>query len=280
MALSPGQAEHYRRAGFVSGVPVFTAEECRAFRDAAERFEMDHPVDRKWAFDIKCNLLFDWVYANATHPRLLEAVTALLGQDLLLTNSVFRIKEPGSATHYGWHQDSARILVDPAPAIAYVAISEATRGNGCLAVIPGTHDHVRPFDLVENPGQARRKVARVRDVDPDRAVYLELRLGEVALFNANVVHGSAPNRGEVRRFAILHDYTATAARQSLGMGSGQVVAGRDTVGGFGHEPPPSASFEDNVKTRRAILNTYPENILMGPLPPGGTPSFPDRRPVG
>jgi non-haem Fe2+, alpha-ketoglutarate-dependent halogenase len=86
-------------------------------------------------------------------------VAALLGEDLLLTNSVFRIKEPGSDVRYGWHQDSARIVVEPAPAIVYVAISEATAANGCLAVVPGTHDRVQPFDLVENPGQPHRKVA-------------------------------------------------------------------------------------------------------------------------
>src|SRR5262249_11730046 len=183
MALDSSQIEQFRREGFVSGVPALTPAECRAFRATAERFEVEHPEDAHWAVDIKCNLLFDWVYANATHSRILEAVARLLGDDLLLTNSVFRIKEPGSAVHYGWHQDSARIVVDPAPVIVYVAIADATTANGCLAVIPGSHDRVRPFDLVSNPGQAHRKVARVRDVDPDRAVALELRAGELALFS-------------------------------------------------------------------------------------------------
>src|SRR6185503_16748103 len=50
---------------------------------------------------------------------------------------------------------------------------------GCLAVIPGSHDRVHPFDLVENPGQAHRRVARLREVDPSRAVYMELRSGPI-----------------------------------------------------------------------------------------------------
>jgi hypothetical protein len=276
MALDSGQIEQYRRDGFVAGIPVFTDAECGAFRDTAERFEAAHPDDADWAFDIKCNLLFPWVYANATHPRLLDAVAALLGDDLLLTNSVFRIKEPGSGTHYGWHQDSARIVVDPAPAIVYVAISEATRANGCLAVISGSHRGIHPFDLVENPGQAHRKVARVRDVDPRHAVYLELRPGEIAVFSANVVHGSAPNGSAARRFAVLHDYTPAAARQSVGTGSGQLVRGRDGHGHFGHEPVPAGRFEEDAQARRAILTAYPENILMGPLAPGERSRFPDR----
>jgi non-heme Fe2+,alpha-ketoglutarate-dependent halogenase len=279
VALPSRQIEQYRVEGFVAGIPVFNTAECQRFRETAERFQAGHPADRDWAFDIKCNLLFDWVYENATHPRLLDAVAELLGNDLLLTDSVFRIKEPGSGTHYGWHQDSARILVEPAPAIVYVAISDATVENGCLAVIPRTHDGVRPFDLVENPGQARRRVARLREIDPSRAVYMELRAGEVAVFSANVVHGSAPNRSTAARFAILHDFTPAAARQSVGRGSGQLVRGRDAFGHFAHEPVPSADFEANVRMRRRILNEYPENILMGPLEPGGTPDFPDRRDV-
>jgi non-heme Fe2+,alpha-ketoglutarate-dependent halogenase len=279
VVLTPAQVDRYRDEGFVVGIPVFSPAECERFRERAERFEAAHPADRDWAFDIKCNLLFDWVYANATHPRLLDAVADLLGEDLLLTDSVFRLKEPGSSTHYGWHQDSARIVVEPAPAIVYVAISDATVENGCLAVIPRTHDHVRAFDLIENPGQAHRRVARVRAVDPRDAVYMELRAGEVAVFSANAIHGSAANRSAAARFAILHDYTPVAARQSVGRGSGQLVRGSDAFGHFAHEPAPSSDFEANVRMRRRILTEYPENILMGPLEPGATPDFPDRRPV-
>jgi ectoine hydroxylase-related dioxygenase (phytanoyl-CoA dioxygenase family) len=277
VAFTRSQVERFRDEGFIVGIPVFSAAECRRFRETAERFRAEHAADRDWAFDIKCNLLFDWVYANATDPRLLDVVADLLGEDLFLTDSVFRIKEPGSDTHYGWHQDSARIVVEPAPAIVYVAISEATVENGCLAVIPQSHDHVRPFDLVENPGQAHRRVARVREVDPRRAVYLELRAGEVAVFSANVIHGSAPNRSTAARFAILHDFTPAAAHQSVGRGSGQLVRGRDAFGHFAHEPVPSADFEANVRMRRRVLTEYPENILMGPLEPGARPDFPDRR---
>jgi non-haem Fe2+, alpha-ketoglutarate-dependent halogenase len=279
VTLTPSQVDQYRREGFLSGLPVFTPAECDRFRQTAARFRAEHPVDAGWAFDIKCNLLFDWVHANATHPRLLDVVADLLGEDLLLTDSVFRIKEPGSSTQYGWHQDSARIVVEPAPAIVYVAISDATVENGCLAVLPRTHDRVRPFDLVENPGQAHRRVARVRAADPSQAVHMELRAGEVAVFSANVIHGSAPNRSGAARFAILHDYTPTAARQSVGRGSGQLVRGRDRLGHFAHEPAPSADFEANARIRRRILTDYPENILMGPLAPGARPDFPDRREV-
>lgn len=276
MALTRAQIEDFRRDGYVSRIAALSPDEVREFRERAERFERDHPADAPWAFDIKANLLFDWVYANGAHPGILAPVADLLGPDLLLTNSIFRIKDPGSAVNYGWHQDSARIAVDPCPVIVYVAFSEATAANGCLSVIPGSHRAIEPFDLVSNPGQPNRRVARVRAPEVHKAVRLELEGGEIAIFSANIVHGSPANVSTARRFAVLHDYTPPAARQSTGRGSGQLVLGRDRFGHFAPEPVPGPDFEANAEMRRRVLNRFPENILMGPLAPGEKPDFPDR----
>lgn len=276
LRLTGEQIAGFRRDGYVSGIPAMSVAHAAAFRARAEAFVASHPTDAGWAFDIKCNLLFDWVYANATLPGILEPVADLIGGDVLLTNSVFRVKEPGSTVNYGWHQDAARIPVDPCPVIVYVAISDATVENGCLMVIPGTQGAVAPFDLASNPGQPNRKVARVRDPAVDRAVPLALRAGEIAIFSANLVHGSPPNRSRSRRFAVLHDYTPAASRQSIGRGSGQLVLGRDRHGNFAPEPMPGPDFEANAAMRRRILEAYPENILMGPLEPGQRLDFPDR----
>ena len=274
--LSAARIDAFRRDGFVTGLPALEPAEVARFNAATERFERAHAADAAWAFDIKCNLLLDWVQENGAHPRILEPVAQLVGDDVLLTNSIFRIKEPGSAVNYGWHQDSARIRVTPCPVIVYVAFSEATEANGCLAVIPGTHTAVAPFDLVSNPSQPNRRVARVRNPDAGRAVLLTLRPGEIAIFSANLVHGSGANRSPRRRVAVLHDYTPAAAQQSRGRGSGQLVMGTDRFGHFAPEPIPGPDFEANAAMRRRVLNAYPENILMGPLEPGAHPDFPDR----
>lgn len=274
--LTAAQIEQFGRGGYLCGIPVLSESEVARFLETTERFEAECPGDVPWAFDIKCNLVLDWVYANAVHPGILGPVAQLIGRDVLLTNSVFRIKEPGSSVNYGWHQDSARIVVTPLPVIVYVAFTAATAENGCLAVIPGTHRSVAPFELVSNPGQPNRKVARVRRPAAERAVDLELRPGEIAIFSANLIHGSSANRAHQRRVAVLHDYTAAAARQSTGKGSGQLVMGEDLFGHFAHEPVPGPDYLANAALRRRILTQYPENILMGPLEPGQKPDFPDR----
>lgn len=274
--LSGAEIERFQRDGYLTGIPALSPDDIARFIEATERFERQHPADVPWAFDIKCNIVFDWVYQNGAHPGILGPVSQLIGRDILLTNSVFRIKEPGSDVTYGWHQDSARIVVTPLPVIVYVAFSEATAENGCLAVIPGTHKSVAPFYLFSNPAQPKRRVARVSDPEIHRAVNLELKPGEIAIFSANLVHGSPANRARKRRVAVLHDYTPANARQSRGQGSGQLVMGEDRFGHMGREKVPGPDFEVNAAERRRILGTYPENILMGPMEPGDKPDFTDR----
>ena len=271
--LARAEIESFRERGFLPGIDVFGDAECDAFRRRVEEFEQTRPEAIEWAFDIKTNLLFDWVYELSRNPRLLDAIEDLIGPDILLTNSIFRIKEPGSATYYGWHQDAARIQVEPGFVLAFIAISDSTPDNGCLRVIPGSQHEVRPFGLV---GYADRQVARVREVDESAAVDMVLAKGQVGLLHCNTIHGSGPNRSRGRRIGLINDYAPPHARQSTGMGSGQLVRGVDRWGHFGAEPVPIGGCTgENVLARRRILNAYPENVLMGPLGPDGVISFAD-----
>ena len=271
--LTRAEVGAFHEHGFLPGIDVFDEAECDAFRSRMEGFERERPDAIEWAFDIKANLLFDWVYALSRDPRLLDAVEDLIGADILLTNSIFRIKEPGSATFYGWHQDAARIRVEPGFVLAFIAISAATRDNGCLRVIPGSQHEVQPFGLVD---YAHRQVARVREVDERQAVDMVLAKGQVGLLHCNTVHGSGPNRSPGRRIGLINDYTPPFARQSTGRGSGQLVRGTDRWGHFAVEPVPTgACTGEDVLARRRILNAYPENVLMGPLGPDGVVSFAD-----
>ena len=275
--LRQSQIDQFDELGYVSGLPLLEPGECDEVRERLEAFEAERPADACWAFDIKANLLFDWVYRLSAHEGTLDAVEDLLGANLFNTNTVFRIKEPDSGTHYGWHQDAARIEVTPCFLIAYVAITESTPENGGLRVVPGSHRAVLPFHLVVNEdGQAQRKVARTTNVNESDALDLTLAPGEATFFSGLLVHGSGPNQSHRRRIAVLTDYTAAHARQSRGRGSGQLVRGLDTWGTIASEPVPHGSCtKESVEARREILRRYPENPLMGPLAPGEAVRFPD-----
>jgi non-heme Fe2+,alpha-ketoglutarate-dependent halogenase len=275
--LHSNQIDQFRELGFFSGLQMFEPDECLEITDRIEAFETERPDDARWVFDIKANLLFDWVYELSADESILDAVEDLIGGDIFNTNTVFRIKEPGSGTSYGWHQDAARIEVNPCFLIAYVAITASTPENGGLRVIPGSHKLVLPFEVVINrDGQAERKVARTLQVDEGQAVDLTLEPGQVTFFSGLLVHGSRPNCSDQRRIAILTDYTAAESKQLQGHGSGQLLRGSDNWGHIAPEPVPTgACTPANVQRRREILRSYPENPLMGPLAQGGLAQFPD-----
>ncbi|MFT5502822.1 MAG: non-heme Fe2+,alpha-ketoglutarate-dependent halogenase [Gammaproteobacteria bacterium] len=275
--LSSHQISEFKRNGYISPVRLFDKSVCGSLVEQITSFEARRPTDVVWAFDIKCNLLFDWVYQLSTHLGTLDVVEGLLGPNFYNTNTVFRIKEPGASTSYGWHQDAARIDVDPCFLIVYVALTESSPENGGLLVIPGSHKNVLPFEIIENnDGQAMRKVARTMDVNEDQAVSLTLAPGEATIFSGRLVHGSRPNLSSKRRVSILTDYTAAHSRQSQGVGSGQLVRGIDTSGYITEEPVPVGDCEDiDVKNRREILKRFPENPLMGPLEDDEIAQFPD-----
>lgn len=273
--LSESQLRHFQSQGFLAGLDVFSLEQCEKFRTRTEEFEHYYPEEVSWALDIKCNLLFDWVYELSTFPLLLDIVSDLIGPDVLLINSIFRIKEPFSSTHYGWHQDAARIQVNPAFVIVYISISDSTTENGCLRVIPGSNQQIEPFHLT---GYAERQIARVNKVDESSAVDMVLQQGQVGIFDCNTIHGSSSNNSQNRRFALVNDYSPATAQQSVGTGSGQLVRGSNSRELWGEEPKPQGSFtQGNIMGRRLILNTYPENVLMGPLAKGQQPSFADQQ---
>ena len=275
--LSDRQISEFEEYGFVSPVSLLDDTYCSELLGRITSFETRNPTDVAWAFDIKCNLLFDWVYQLSKHMVTLDAVEDLLGPNIYNTDTVFRIKEPDTATAYGWHQDAARIDVDPCFLIVFLALTDSSPANGGLSVIPGSHKCVLPFDVVENyDGQALRKVARTRNVREDQALSLTLSPGEATIFSGRLVHGSGPNRSTKRRVAILTDYTAAHARQSHGKGSGQLIRGVDTWGRIAQEPAPEGDCEvSDIFRRREILNRYPENPLMGPLEINEMPRFPD-----
>jgi phytanoyl-CoA hydroxylase len=93
------------------------------------------------------------VFNVLTHPRLLDAVEAFIGPEILC-NPIqhVRIKPPedlvplnqrgGLLVRVGWHQDQGVALpeVDQTDMLTvWLAITDATVENGCLCVVPGSH---------------------------------------------------------------------------------------------------------------------------------------------
>lgn len=165
------------------------------------------------------------------HPRILQVVTTLLGNDIELHHSKAHLKQPLHGSEIEWHQDFPFFPHTNFDLLAVmVAIDASTIENGCLRVIPGSHqwppiDHqldeagmrsVQESDLLAHPG------AGIKDVC--------VPAGGISVHHCKTFHGSLPNRSTSPRRSLILQYRAADNVQLGGRtdhaGYGEVVAGR------------------------------------------------------
>ena len=73
-------------------------------------------------------------------PRLNQWMTAILAREPYAVQTMFYFKPPG-ARGQALHQDQFYLRVEPGACVAaWMAIDRCDEENGCLRVVPGTHD--------------------------------------------------------------------------------------------------------------------------------------------
>ena len=118
----------------------------------------------------------------------------------------------GSATP--WHQDNALWRDgETGPFNFWIAIDPATRANGCLQVIPGTHrEPITPHVLYEDsihPELPREAVAAMKDKH-GQARHIELEPGDAVCWHSSLYHYSPPNPSPNSRIAVAGVYSNPA----------------------------------------------------------------------
>jgi phytanoyl-CoA hydroxylase len=117
------------------------------------------------------------------------------------------VKPPGKQGQ-AWHQDERYIPTRDRSLIgAWIAIDDATIGNGCLWVVPGSHRHGYLFPTRDH-GQPDEYDASdmAHGFDERQAVAVEVKAGSVVFFNGYLLHKSLRNRSPVYRRALVSHY--------------------------------------------------------------------------
>jgi len=190
------------------------------------------------------------------HPRLIEAVSQIIGPDVLVWSCGFFIKEAGSKSFVSWHQDLNYWGLDGDDEVtAWYALTPATVANGCMRFVAGSHrkkdvPHVDKFapDNLLTRGQ---EIAV--EVDEASAVNVLLRAGQASFHHGHMFHASGPNRTNARRLGVAIRYVAPSMKQVSGDKLlVSHVSGEDRFGHFEHMPAPSGRLrpEDWERARR------------------------------
>jgi hypothetical protein len=145
--------------------------------------------------------------------RMVRAVAALLGTEgeVCHFHSKVMQKEPKVGGAWEWHQDYGYwykngFLYPEAMNSVMVALTEATKENGCLQVLKGSHKMQR-FEhgfAGEQQGADMDFVTAAEKVC--ELVYVELNPGDALFFHSNILHRSAANTSDKSRWSIISAY--------------------------------------------------------------------------
>jgi len=209
--LAESAVRTYQRDGIVFPVAALPAARVLRLRESLEALEArlgEMPAPMRWT-----NLCFTWAYDVTMDPVVLDSVEALLGPEIIVMGSIVISKHPGHDAYVGWHQDSVNGGEDAAPAVsAWIAVTDSTRANGCMRVIPATQRRLLAHCEVPDPANLLRAGRVLADpIDEEQAVDVELRAGEMSLHHDLIVHGSRPNRGDGKRVGFVVRYTTPSA---------------------------------------------------------------------
>ena len=164
-----------------------------------------------------------------------------MGEEVSFFHGKVMLKEARTGGKWEWHQDYGYWynlgFVFPRMMSAFVALDPATRQNGCLQVLRGSHmlGRLSHGQVGEQTGADEDRMSLIES--SFERVYCEMSPGAVLFFHCNLLHASGPNDSDLHRRAFIICYNALANPQ---------------LGNPGRtELPPCPVGADNAILRRA-----------------------------
>jgi hypothetical protein len=218
--LTENQVAEYRRKGFVLARGVFDAAEIGLLARAAKEDRVldqhafgkddgagntvrlslwNHPGDTLYGMFARCD-------------SVVSSAEKILGGEVYHYHSKMIMKDARTGGAWAWHQDYGywyqNGILHPLLCSASIAVDPATKENGCLQVIEGSHllgriDHVLTGDQA---GANRERVDEILSRLP--LVHVEMDPGDVLFFDCNLLHCSSQNLSENPRWSMICCYNA------------------------------------------------------------------------
>ena len=157
------------------------------------------------------NDLEDNLYSAVVRSRrVAENMSRLLGDEVYHYHHKMMLKEPLIGGAWEWHQDYGYWYdfgcLYPHMGSCFIAVDRATRANGCLQVLPGSHLMGRMNHM---------KVGGQTGADPERVqaalerlplVYVTMEPGDAIFFHGNLLHRSDQNTSQDPRWSLICCY--------------------------------------------------------------------------
>lgn len=238
--------EQFDLEGYVTPIEIIPSDQMTPYQQEFDRLEAEAGKEASQVGLFGLHKQRPLIWQLVSHPRVLAAVSEVLGPDLLLLGSHFFCKQPGLTESYvSWHQDVTYWGLNPPMAVTlWLSIDGADAENGCMRIIPRSHlGGLVPHGTADTKGNllsVNQEIAREL-VDERCAVDIELPAGSASLHHGLAIHGSNPNRSSRRRCGLTMRFI-TPDVAPVGADGARwrpiLMQGEDRFGNFPCDPPP------------------------------------------
>jgi len=216
--LSEEQVKQFDRDGYLICRAYYDREEMELLLKTAraDHTMLDHNIPIKDSKGRSSKLSLwnhpgDDIYGMISRGRrMVDGMEQLLKDEVYHYHSKMMLKEPKVGGAWEWHQDYGYWYQNgclfPDMASGLIAVDRATKENGCLHLLAGSHlmgrvDHGR---FGEQTGADPERVEQAKK--RFELVYFEGEPGDVLFFHANVLHASAANTSANPRWSLICCY--------------------------------------------------------------------------
>jgi hypothetical protein len=220
IVLSPAQKAQYDEDGYLVVPGFFNPEQVALLYRLATEDDMllSHAFDLNDQSGKRTKLTLWFTPGDDAYGLLVRSesmvrsVQALLGEgEVCHFHSKLMQKEPKVGGAWEWHQDYGYwykngFLYPDAMISVMVALTEATKQNGCLQVLKGTHKMGR-FEHLFAGEQQGADMPFVEEAEKRcERVYVELKPGDALFFHSNLLHMSEANLSDKPRWSLISAY--------------------------------------------------------------------------
>ncbi|MBR9999554.1 MAG: phytanoyl-CoA dioxygenase family protein, partial [Cyclobacteriaceae bacterium] len=159
----------------------------------------NHPGDNIYGMFARCH-------------RVVDRVETLLEDEVYHYHSKMILKDPEIGGAWTWHQDYGywyqNGVLFPDLVSVFISVDRATKENGCLQVIRGSHRMGRVNHILTGE-QAGADMERVNEaLKRLDLIYCEMEPGDALFFHSNLLHRSDQNRSKNPRWSLICCYNA------------------------------------------------------------------------
>ena len=143
----------------------------------------------------------------STNERIVKPMEEYLGDEVYHYHSKIIWKKPGDGG-FDWHQDYGywyhNACLYPDMGSCFIMLDRATKENGCLKVLKGSHKVGRIGHGVSDTPEQTADMERITELEKrHEGVYITAEPGDVLFFHANLLHSSDENKSSDSRRTLI-----------------------------------------------------------------------------